>query len=256
MPSGPGFTRIGILALAFAATLGIILVLVSPTAAPSVAPVLPAASLTSDAATEGAFSSRPGSRVASVASGRPSAESRTPLFPRDPGLDHLNGVLKELDDESSATSKRYLSIGQAELEGLLRELARVPLEEAELSQLRLADEPFRAAVGRAEYQRIHLKLSMTAQAILEGRCDSYPLSSDPDALKATVSRILDSYTGDKQDRQYVSIGGAEPGTGRVIQFYRAVHPEYFASDQAVHRRREERRQGVREFLHRTGKLRN
>lgn len=258
MQPGADLRRIGMWAVAVATVVGIGLsVAWSRPLRLNVAPAAPVDPQGGSGLATDTLSHRPVSvsRSDDAASSKPSVDSRTPVFPRDPGLDSLQGVLKDLDDESSATSQQYLAQGQAALDDLLRELARVPLDEAELGQLRLADEPFRAAVGRAAYQRIQLKLSMTAQAILEGRCDSYPLSNDPGTLKAAVSRILDTYTGNKDDRQYVSTGGAEPGTGRVIQFYRAVHPEYFSSDEAVTRRREERRQNVREFLRRQGKLR-
>jgi hypothetical protein len=177
-----------------------------------------------------------------------------PSPPTDVALQHLQTLIKDLEDDASPASRRYLDGDKDELGRLVDRLSLRRPTDAEMEQLRRLDEPNRLEAGRAARRATHVKLSMSAQAILDGRFDGYEVATDIETQKARLSEILNKYTGRAEDRQYLSTGGAQPLTGRVIQFFRASHPEVFLADEEVHRLRDVRRRSVEDVLRQTGNL--
>lgn len=177
-----------------------------------------------------------------------------PSPPTDLALQHLQTLIRDLEDDASPASRRYLDGDKDELGRLVDRLSLRRPTDAEMEQLRRVDEPNRLQVGLAARRATHVKLSMGAQAILDGRYDGYEVSADIERQKARLSEILNKYTGPAEDRKYLSTGGAQPLTGRVVQFYRSAHPELFLADDAVHRLREVRRRSIEDVLRRAGNL--
>ncbi len=75
------------------------------------------------------------------------------------------------------------------------------------------------------------------------------------ARMAKLREILDRYDGPEDDRSYMSCGGSEYGTSRVIEFYRSQHPQYFEPFERIHRLEELRAAELEDRLRSMGRLR-
>ncbi len=183
------------------------------------------------------------------------------LIESDIGMSALEDMLRKLEDPESPSSRSYLSLPQIPLADICGRdnLARLSSEDRKLLEERDLD--LTKEIQHAEWQGAAGRWALVAEAILEGRDRTLRTSSTlpPSApagaaaqvgaaLIAEVKQIMKDIPVARDDKCYMSIGGARIGESRIVTFTRASAPVYFELKEAPARLRAQRVTRLRGFL--------
>lgn len=217
---------------------------------------------TSGAARPASGKTTAGSQSESESSDSPS--DRVAVLDSDPGLEGCLTVLEEIDDPDNPRTMSLRSQVK-DFHGLVGKLATPDLTDEERRELYRLDEDWRNRIGEAQVHNMRTVMSMAIEAISQKRytqfrpTDAVDPALDPvtQAMAANerLREILDRYDGPEDDRTYISCGGSEYGTSRIIEFYRSQHPQYFESFSRVSRLEEQRLSALEDRLRALGRLR-